>query len=204
MDAERWSQLKELVLDGSWVRLEPLSPVHVASLVALGDHPELQAQFRYFTDRLQTPQDREAHLEGLMQRSLGSGWMAFAIVHRSSGQPIGSTSYLDISPSNSRLEIGSTWLAPQWWRTPINTECKLLLLQHAFEQLGCTRVQLKTDLRNTRSQQAIERLGAVREAVLRNHMVMSDGYWRTTVMYSLLPDEWPPVRERLKARLASG
>lgn len=202
MDAERWSQLKKLVLDGLWVRLEPLSPVHVAPLVALGDHPELQAQFRYFTDRLQTPQEREAHLEGLMQRSLGTGWMAFAIVHRSLGQPIGSTSYLDISPSNSRLEIGSTWLAPQWWRTPINTECKLLLLQHAFEQLECNRVQLKTDLRNTRSQQAIERLGAVHEAVLRNHMVMSDGYWRTTVMYSLLREEWPSVKERLLSRIA--
>lgn len=170
----------------------------------LGDHPELQAQFRYFVDPLATPNDRRAHLNSLIQRSQGPSWKAFAVVLRVTDQPIGSTSYLDIVARHGRLEIGSTWLAPQWWRTPINTECKLLLLQYAFEQLGCTRVQLKTDLRNTRSQQAIERLGAVREAVLRNHMVMSDGYLRTTVMYSLLREEWPSVRERLRAWLARG
>ena len=102
-------------------------------------------------------------------------------------------------PPDRGLEIGSTWLAPEFRRTRINTECKYLLLRHAFETLGAIRVQFKTDSRNETSQRAIERLGAQKEGVLRNHMIMSDGYYRHSVYYSIIDSEWPTIKTRLEA-----
>src|SRR5699024_2902682 len=112
-----------------------------------------------------------------------------------------STRFLNISIPNSNLEIGWTWLSPKVWRTSINTECKYLLLKHCFEMLGAIRVQLKTDSRNVRSQQAIERIGAVKEGVLRNHMVMSDGFLRHSVYYSVIDQEWSLVKDKLERML---
>ncbi len=111
------------------------------------------------------------------------------------------TSYLDIRPQDRALEIGFTWVAKPYQATAVNPECKYLLLRHAFEEQGAVRVQLKTDLRNLQSQAAIAKLGAVREGVLRKHMVMPDGHVRDTVMYSVTNDEWPAVRRRLEERL---
>ena len=127
---------------------------------------------------------------------------AWAIVDVASGEAVGGTTYLDIALADKRVEIGSTWHGRAFWRTAINTECKLLLLRHAFETLGCNRVQLKTDARNERSQTAIARLGAVREGVLRAQMVMPDGWVRDTVMFSIIKSEWPAVKARLAAMLA--
>jgi RimJ/RimL family protein N-acetyltransferase len=124
-------------------------------------------------------------------------------VWSATGAAIGSTRYLDIRPKDRQLEIGSTFLGRGYWRTPANTEAKYLLLRHAFESLGCVRVALKTDGRNTRSQAAIERLGAVREGVLRKHMNVR-GFQRDTVYFSILETEWPAVKARLEARLAAG
>lgn len=121
----------------------------------------------------------------------------FAILRRADGRPVGSTRYMDIQRPNRGLEIGWTWLGPDARRTPVNTECKRLLLGHAFDDLGAVRVQLKTDGDNVRSQRAIERLGARREGVLRRHRRRWDGSWRDTVYYSVLDDEWPAVRARL-------
>lgn len=138
------------------------------------------------------------------QRDAAAGYqLPFVIVHLRRGRAVGSTRYLDIAPHDRRLEIGWTWLERDLWRTPVNTECKYLLLKHAFEGLGCLRVQLKTDLRNTRSQQAIERLGAAREGVLRKHMILpyQENYQRSTVMYSIIDDEWPAVKARLEAKM---
>lgn len=115
---------------------------------------------------------------------------------------MGSKSYLDVAPEHLRIEIGWTWLGAPARRTAVNTECKLLLLRHAFETLGCGRVQLKTDGRNLRSQTAIARLGAVREGVLRKHVILPDGFVRDTVMFSITADEWPGVRARLEDFLA--
>jgi RimJ/RimL family protein N-acetyltransferase len=126
--------------------------------------------------------------------------MVFAQVWNETGEVIGSTRLLDIRPADRQVEIGSTFLARAYWRTPANTESKLLFLTHCFERLGCVRVALKTDGRNVRSQQAIERLGAVREGVLRKHMNVR-GYQRDTVYYSILDSEWPTVKARLEARL---
>jgi RimJ/RimL family protein N-acetyltransferase len=115
---------------------------------------------------------------------------------------VGSTRYLDIRAKHRGLEIGGTWYDVAYQRTGVNTECKFLLLRHAFEVLQCARVQLKTDLRNERSQRAIERIGAMREGVLRNHVIMPDGYLRSTVMYSITHEEWPEVKSRLEHLMA--
>jgi RimJ/RimL family protein N-acetyltransferase len=122
----------------------------------------------------------------------------FAIVLRASGRAVGSTRYIDIRRAHRGLEIGWTWIGREWQRTAVNSECKRLLLEHAFEVLGALRVQLKTDARNTRSQRAIERLGAKREGVLRAHMVLADGFVRDSVMYSVIAAEWPSVKQGLE------
>jgi RimJ/RimL family protein N-acetyltransferase len=127
--------------------------------------------------------------------------LMFAMVLRESGQPVGITSYLEIRPAHRGLEIGNTWIARPWQGTQVNPENKYLLLRHAFESLDALRVQLKTDGRNLRSQRAIEKLGALKEGVLRKHMILQDGYVRDTVMYSIIAEEWPRVREGLEARL---
>jgi RimJ/RimL family protein N-acetyltransferase len=129
--------------------------------------------------------------------------VAFAIVATPSGQAVGSTRFLDIQRPHRALEIGWTWIGVSWQRTAINTECKLLLLGHAFDTLGAHRVTLKTDARNERSQRAIERIGGIREGVLRKHRVCWDGFVRDTVYYGILDHEWPQVRTRLEKMLAA-
>jgi N-acetyltransferase len=129
--------------------------------------------------------------------------IVFAQVWNATGRAIGSTRLLDLRPADRQVEIGSTFLARDYWRGPANTESKLLFLTYCFETLGCVRVALKTDGRNVRSQEAIARLGAVREGVLRKHMNVR-GYQRDTVYFSILENEWPAVKARLQARLAAG
>ena len=126
----------------------------------------------------------------------------FAIRDRGTGQVLGSTRYLNIMPKDRGLEIGWTWLTGAARRTSVNTECKYLLLRHAFETLGAIRVQLKTDSRNVTSQRAIERIGAVKEGILRNHVIMPDGYYRHSVYYSILDSEWPSVKAHLEGKLS--
>jgi N-acetyltransferase len=124
-------------------------------------------------------------------------------VHKATGQVIGSTRFWKVDRTHRKLEIGSTWYGATWQRTRVNTEAKLLMLTHAFEVLHCVRVQLTTDVLNERSQRAIERLGAVREGVVRHERIMPDGRKRNSVRYSIIDDEWPQVRSALQARLAS-
>ena len=139
---------------------------------------------------------------GALLEAAGRGeTVPFAVIHQASGQAIGWTTYMDIDVANERLEIGWTWYGRAYWRTAVNTESKLLLLTHAFEELGMGRVQLKTDHLNHRSQAAIGRLGAQREGVLRRHRRRPDGTWRDTVYFSLLAPEWPAAKTRLTARL---
>ena len=126
--------------------------------------------------------------------------IVFAQIWRETGRAIGSTRLLDVRPADRQVEIGATFLARAYWRTPANTESKYLFLRHCFESLGCVRVALKTDGRNVRSQEAIARLGAVREGTLRKHMNVR-GYQRDTVYFSILDTEWPTIRARLAARL---
>jgi len=137
----------------------------------------------------------------IAQRRLKLEW-PLVVVDRTTDTIVGSTRYLDIVPAHKAVEIGWTWLTPSVWRTSINTECKYLLLRHAFETAGAIRVCLKTDSRNLRSQAAIERIGGVREGVLRRHRILPDGYRRDSVYYSIIDEEWPAVKARLEAMLA--
>jgi RimJ/RimL family protein N-acetyltransferase len=127
--------------------------------------------------------------------------LPYAQVDVESGRAVGVTTYRDVDERHRTLEIGGTWIGRPWWRTALNTEAKLLFLGHAFETLGANRVAIKTDIRNERSQAAIARLGAVREGVLRHQYVRRDGSLRDSVMFSIVPDEWPAVKARLRARL---
>ncbi len=192
--------IEPLTLTGRVVRLEPLSEDHVPAL-ALAGHDESIWQFMLIgvMDSEDKMRDWVRYL--LRQQAKGTD-LPFTVFHLGDGRVAGMTRYLDIRPSDRALEIGGTWYAPAYQRTAVNTECKYLLLRHAFETLGCIRVQLKTDLRNERSQRAIERLGAVREGVLRDHMILSDGTVRSSVYYSILKDEtrWREVYAETMAR----
>ena len=187
---------RPVVLEGRHVRLEPLELRHVEELAAIASEPEI---WRYFSRSLLTPADLRAWIEvALAQQAAGSA-LPFAIIHKESDRAIGSTRYMNIMPQDRGLEIGSTWLGRDYWRTAVNSECKFLLLRHAFETLGCIRVQIKTDRRNERSRRAIERLGAQFEGILRQHMIVRDGVYRDTAMYSIIDAEWPSVKQRLTA-----
>ncbi|WP_329173457.1 GNAT family N-acetyltransferase [Streptomyces sp. NBC_01477] len=192
------------VLEGRHVRLEPLDPAaHAAALFAAGGGDE--DVWRWLPVEPPRSEDAiRALAAGVVASSEAAGGLAFAVLDRAGGQAVGWTTYLDVSTADERLEIGWTWYGRAYWRTAVNTEAKLLLMGHAFDDLGYGRICWKTDLLNTRSQQAIARLGAVREGVWRRHRLRSDGMtWRDTVFFSLLADEWPDARQRLRARLAA-
>lgn len=191
--------LHPLTLPGRIIRLEPLSLDHVPALAAAGRDPAIWRYMPYPFDGSEG--FMRAWVSEVLARQARGTDLPFAVVVQAGGQAIGATRYMDIRPADRGLEIGGTWYAPAHQRTAANTEAKYLLLRHAFETLGCLRVQLKTDLRNERSQRAIERLGAVREGVLRDHMLMPDGHRRSSVYYSILEAEWPAVKARLEAKL---
>lgn len=188
--------VEPVVLEGRWIRLEPLDLSHAADLVACCD--EDIHQFFVTTRPLSTGvEDMASYIQ--MRQSMAQS-QSFAVIWLETGKAIGCTSYMDIRASQLGLEIGMTWYAKAFQQTPVNPEAKLLLLRHAFEVLGCERVQLKTDIRNVQSQAAIEKLGAKKEGILRRHRNMPFGM-SDTVMYSILPDEWPAVERGLQARL---
>ena len=188
---------ERVVLEGRFVRLEPISEAHRdALLVAAAEDP---TTFQYMGSDLSVGADA---WPAYLADALGPAFVAWATVDRATGLAIGSTRFGDIAPAHGRVEIGWTWIAPSHQRSPVNTEAKLLQLSYAFDELGATRVALKTDGRNLRSQAAIERLGAKREGALRRHMRMPDGFIRDTVYYSILSDEWPAVKAHLEERIA--
>lgn len=187
-------------LSGRHVHLEPLTPDHLGDLFVAGGRDE--EVWRWQGGPAPRTQDElGVKLRKLLKSADTGAYVPFAVVHRPSGQAIGWTAYMDIDVANERLEVGSTWYGRAHWRTPVNSECKLLLLTHAFEDLGMGRVQLKTDHLNHRSQAAIARIGARREGVLRRHRQRPDGTWRDTVYYSLLAGEWPAAKARLATRV---
>ena len=188
-----------ITLMGRVVRLEPLSEAHVPDLTIAGADESIW-RYMVYGGVGGKAQMREWVREILSRQARGTD-LPFAVIHLGSGRAIGSTRYLDIQPQHRGLEIGGTWYGVAYQRSAVNTECKYLLLRHAFEVLGCLRVQLKTDLRNERSQRAIERIGAVREGVLRNHMILPDDHVRSSVYYSLLDLEWPAVKAKLEEKL---
>lgn len=190
---------KPVRLEGSHVRLEPLARRHAEDLFEVGQDETI---WPYMSrPPLKSVEDTRAWIDQALEVAATDTQIPFAIIERASGKAIGSTRYMDIRRNDRGLEIGWTWIGTAFQRTAMNTECKYLLLRHAFEDLGAVRVQLKTDLRNARSQRAIERLGAVREGVLRKHMVQWDGFIRDTVYYSVIESEWPEVKRRLEGLL---
>ncbi len=193
--------VRPVVLEGAFVRLEPLALAHLPGLVAVGLEPDL---WRWTTQVVRTPAEMEAYVRGALAEQEAGRALPFATVEQASGQVIGSTRFAAIEPSHRRVEIGWTWLGPRWQRTPANTEAKYLMLRHAFEQWGCVRVEFKTDVLNTRSRQALLRIGAKEEGVLRSHLITATGRIRDTVYFSILASEWPAVRATLEARLKRG
>jgi len=188
-------------LAGTHVVLAPLDFSHAADLFDAGNDDQTWA----FMPRpaLRTLADAESMIRQALVETEAGREVAFAVLSAASGRAVGSSRFLDIQRPHQALEIGWTWIGPSWQRTPLNTECKLLLLGHAFESLGAHRVTLKTDARNARSQRAIERIGATREGVLRRHRVCWDGFVRDTVYYGIIDAEWPHVRARLERMLAA-
>jgi len=183
-------------LEGEGVRLEPLAPAHVPGLAALLE-PEI---FEHFNSVLSTSADVEAYVGAALQAAEAGVERPFVILERETGTPVGTTRYLEIQRAHRTLEIGNTWLARRVWRSRVNTECKFLLLRHAFETLGVMRVQFKTNRRNTRSRTAIERLGARFEGILRHHMLVRGGQVRDSAYYSILDTEWPEVKAGLERK----
>jgi RimJ/RimL family protein N-acetyltransferase len=184
------------------VRLEPLARRHAAELFEAGRDESI---WRYMPRPVpRAVGDVESMIDEALAEAGAGRQVPFAIIALQRGRAVGSTRYLDIRREHRGLEIGWTWLAAAAQRTAVNTECKYLLLRHAFEALGAIRVQLRTDLRNLRSQRAIERIGATREGVFRQERIMWDGYLRDSVFFSVLDGEWPAVKAKLEARLAAG
>lgn len=192
--------VEPVTLRGTHATLEPLSPNHEEGIHLAVADGEL---WKLFFTTVPSPDGVPAYIEGLLaQRERGTAF-AFAVRDNASGEIIGGTRYLNIDAANRRLEIGGTWYAARMQRTAINTECKLMLLSHAFETLGCIAVEFRTDWFNKRSQAAIERLGAKLDGVLRNHMIMPDGRVRDTVVYSVIQNEWPGVKRNLQYKLGA-
>ena len=188
-----------VVLEGNHVRLEPLDERHEDGMCRAISDGEL---WKIFVTIVPHPDDIGQFLANAKSAHERGDGLAFATIDkRSNDQVAGSTRFLNANLPNKRVEIGFTFLGKSWQRSPINTEAKLLMLTHAFETLGLNRVAFMTDYLNTASRQAILRLGAKEEGILRNHTVMSDGRIRDTVVFSILKNEWPGVKQNLNYKL---
>jgi N-acetyltransferase len=188
-----------LTLAGRYVQLVPLERAHAAETWTLASNPDVTRYLR--SGPVHSEDDMRRSIDDLLVGQERGTDLPFTTRLRSTGRAIGMTRYLRIDRPNRWVEIGGTWIDPGFWRTPVNTEAKLLMLRHAFEVEQAHRVQLQTDLRNLRSQTAIARLGATREGVIREDVVMPDGYLRSSVIFSLLAPEWPAARRRLEEAL---
>ena len=185
-----------VTLAGNLVRLEPLGPQHAADLYAVGAE---EAIWRYAArPALRSVPDAQDWIGDCLALVARGAEVRFAVIHQPTGNAVGSTAYIDIVRQHRTLEIGMTWYGAAWQRTGVNTECKCLLMRHAFEDLQARRVSLKSDSRNHRSRRAILRLGAVEEGTLRNHRIARDGADRHTVYFSVIDSEWPAVKQRIQ------
>ncbi len=191
--------LAAIALEGRHVRLAPMGLHHVDALWAAAQDPKT---WEFSSAVIRNLEECRTYVETAVSWQSAGTAVPFVIMDRASGQVIGSTRFANIDRTHRRVEIGWTWLNPKWWRSAMNTEAKYLMLRHAFEEWKCMRVELKTGHKNVRSQDAIERIGGVREGTLRKHMVQPDGSIRDSVYFSILDDEWPTVKSRLEARLS--
>ena len=192
-------RVEPTTLNGRYVQLEPLSLAHLGALWEAGADEEI---WRWNPTPVRTVDQMRSYIERALSAQAAGTALPFVTVERGGSHVIGSTRFTEIDTANRRLEIGSTWITPRWQRTPVNTEAKYLMLSHAFEQLGCIRVELKTDVLNTRSRNAILRIGAKEEGIFRKHWITQSGRIRDSVFFSILDTEWPAVKIRLEEKLA--
>ncbi len=192
-----------LTLQGSVVCLEPLRSEH-AEMFWEVSKDALDDIFQWIPYRMKTHEDFQRLVEKAFDEQERGESIVFATVERSSGRVIGSTRFMNIDRVNRRVEIGSTWIAPAWQRTAVNTEAKYLMLCHAFEVWNCIRVELKTDALNHKSRNAILRIGAKEEGTLRRHVITWTARVRDSVYFSILDAEWPELKRRLETKLATG
>jgi N-acetyltransferase len=200
MSATLLNIVTPLTLEGAVVRLEPVHREHSA-LFWEAAKDSLDDIFRWIPYAMKTPEDFDRFVAKTLEEQQRGESVPFATVERSSGQVIGSTRFMNIDRVNRRVEIGSTWIAPAWQRTVVNTEAKYLMLRHAFDVWGCARVELKTDALNQKSRDAILRLGAKEEGTLRKHVLTWTGRIRDSVYFSILDTEWPEVKTKLEGKL---
>lgn len=192
------SWLEPVTLRGAHATLEPLSPGHEAELSAACTDGEL---WNLWFTPVPSPDRMRAEIDRRLGLQAAGSMLPFSVRHGPSGRLVGMTTYMNVDATHRRVEIGSTWYAASVQRTALNTECKLMLLRHAFERLQCIAVELRTHFMNRRSRQAIERLGAKLDGVLRSHMRLPDGSLRDTAVYSVTAAEWPAVRNNLEWQL---
>jgi RimJ/RimL family protein N-acetyltransferase len=191
--------VEPVTLEGAHVRLEPLELRHVDGWLAAGVHEN--DVFKWYPIDFRAREDFVRLVDNAHKNQAAGSEMPFATVHKASGQVVGGTRYMNIDRANHRLEIGFTFISKPWQRSAVNTEAKYLQLCHAFETLGCMRVELKTDSLNEASRNAMLRIGCEYEGVFRNHMIMSSGRIRHSAWYSITDDRWPEVKQRLEGML---
>ena len=189
----------EVTLTGQHACLVPLSQDHRADLIDAVKDGELWTLWYTFVP---TPDEMAAQIDERLAKRAAGSMLPFAVINAAIGRAVGMTTYMNIDAASRRVEIGGTWYRKAVQRTPLNTECKLMLLAHAFETLDCIAVEFRTHFLNHQSRRAIERLGAKLDGILRNHIRMPNGTLRDTCVYSILPGEWPAVKANLEARLA--
>ena len=190
--------IEAVPLDGTNIRLEPMTTAHLDALVDVGLEPEL---WKFTQVSITNRDEMKAYMDAALEvRANGTG-MPYVTILKSENKVIGSTRFANYDRPNRRVEIGWTWLSPRWQRTGANWEAKLLMLTHAFEVLGLNRVEFKTDSLNVKSRTALAGIGAKEEGTLRRHMVVYNGRLRDSVYFSVIRDEWPEVRDRLVERL---
>jgi len=193
-------EISPITLEGQHVRLDPLSPAHEEPLLAAAADGEL---WNSTVTIVPTRANMAGYIATALNAQAQGRELGFVIIQKSSRRIVGTTRFYNIEPQDRHVEIGYTWLAASAQRTAVNTETKLLLLTHAFESWRCIRVALVTDVLNQQSRAAILRLGAKEEGILRNHMIMPDGRYRDSVLFSITESEWLSVKERLRERLSS-
>ena len=186
-------------LIGTHVRLEPLSLAHAEGLLPHALEPEIWLYIPY--GNINTLEKLQNMISGLLRKQETGSDLCYTVFHQASNQPIGMTRYISVDRGNYGVEIGGTWYGKDYRRSAVNTETKYLLLRHAFEVFACQRVQIQSDVRNERSQRAIERLGAVREGIMRKNKRMPDGHQRNSIMYSIIDNEWPAIKAKLEGWL---
>ncbi|MFF5995024.1 GNAT family N-acetyltransferase [Lysinibacillus sp. KU-BSD001] len=185
-------------LENKLITLIPISREHVDGIYKAAQDKRI---WEHLSVDLTEREQVVAYVQEAVEKREAGTDFAFVMVEKASGNIVGCTWFLDISREHKRLEIGATWITPAYWRTAVNTNCKYVLLQYCFEKLQFNRVQIKTGHENIRSQRAIERIGATKEGVLRNHMIRKEGTIRHTVMYSITKEEWPHVKKHFEEKL---